>query len=584
MSDKMNKDEARSEFRWVLWWAVGIVILASLPYFWGILVTPPGYHFLGLTHNIDDAAVYLSWMRQVADGHVLFRNLFTNEPTSAGQFNVLFLLMGGVAAVTHLPLIWVFHLFRVCLGVALILAIWQFSKLFLESADQRRLLIPLVGLTAGIGWLIPGAKAPTGPVDVWQPEAITFLSIYLNPLFLAGLILMVGSFYCLVLAQRTGETRHAVCAGLCLLLLGNVHTYDVLTVGIVWACCLLVECFAKRAFPARALALSALAALIALPSIAYQFHLYRIDEVFRARANSPAPSPAIWSLFAGYGLVLAGAIAGAAMSIVPGRRTNSLNAQRSTAHSPLSTLHSPLLLIWAIVGFAIPYLPVAQQRKLVMGLHIPLCILCAYALSHLLTRFPRPVGRGLVLAFILFGTGSNVGFLAQDINLLSIGRTVTIYTLFMSSPALDAMRWLRENTRASDAVFAPPTFALFTPALAGRPVYYGHWSETPDYPDKLREWAALVDPSVPEETETSIILRSRAEYYVVAGETWRPSGEVRGVLEMPPAFTGDDVSVYRVRPNAPRTGEGCQSAPSPRRGEGWGEGGTCRSSTLLRGI
>ena len=61
-----------------------------------------------------------------------------------------------------------------------------------------------MGLSSGIGWLIPHVQSPVGSVDVWQPEAITFLSIYLNPLFLAGLILMLGSFYYLLLARKHG--------------------------------------------------------------------------------------------------------------------------------------------------------------------------------------------------------------------------------------------------------------------------------------------------------------------------------------------------------------------------------------------
>ena len=533
----MNKDESRSELKWVLAWAAAIVLLASIPYLWGIRVTAPGDHFLGLTHNIDDGAVYLSWMRQVADGHLTYINLFTNEPVKAHQFNVLFLLMGAVAGITRLPLIWVYQLFRVLLGVGLILAVWQFSKLFLESANERRLLIPLVGLSAEIGWLMPGLGAPTGPVDNWQPEAITFLSIYLNPLFLAALILMLGSFYFLILAQRTGSVRHAVYAGLSLLVLGNIHTYDVVTVACVWIVYLVVMSVAERRFPTRAISLSALAGVIAVPSIAYQLYLYRIDDIFHARANSPTPSPPIYSFLAGYGLILAGAVVGAALLLA---------RRRTSPDSPLSTLHSPLLLVWSLIGFALPYIPVAQQRKLVMGLHIPLCMLCAYALSNLMARLPRSVGHGLLLAFILFSTGSNVGFLSQDINLLSIERTVTIYSPYLSNSEMAAMRWLRNDAERRGAVFAPPTFALFTPALTGYRVYYGHWSETPDYSGKLREWADFADPSLPAGFRASILVRTRASYFVsTLPGAIRPNGPLSRLMQ--PSFSDGPVTVYRVR-------------------------------------
>ena len=532
----MNGGEARSELRWVCAWAGTVVLIASIPYLWGVLITPPGYHFLGLTHNIDDGAVYLSWMRQIADGRLTYVNLFTNEPVKAQQFNVLFLAMGWSARLTHLPLIWVYHLFRALLGAGLILAVWRFSKLFLECADDRRLLIPLVGLSAGVGWLTPGLGAPTGPVDNWQPEAITFLSIYLNPLFLAALILMVGSFHFLVALHRTGSARHAVCAGLLLLLLGNVHTYDVVTVACVWFVYLVVVGAAERRFPARLVGLSVLAGVIAVPSIAYQLHLYQIDPVFRARANSPTPSPPIWSFFAGYGLVLLGAACGAAWCL-----------RAKPGHDSETRPYNRLLVVWAVVGFVVPYLPVAQQRKLVMGLHIPLCMLCAYALSKLMIRLPRPAGRGLLLAFLLFSTGSNIGFLSQDINLLSIGRTVTHYTPYISDCETAAMRRLRKDTDRRRSVFAPPTFALFTPALAGHRVYYGHWSETPEYAEKLREWMDFVNPDVPLARRERILVGAKAYYYVSTAAETRPPPDLVG-RRLFRVYRAGNAEIYAVSP------------------------------------
>lgn len=336
----MKKTDSRSELKWVILWAVALVALSCVPYIVGMLLTPGGYQFLGLTHNIDDGAVYLSWMRQAADGHFFIRNLFTNEPQAGGQFNILFLMMGLFARVSHIPLIWVFHIFRVGLGVVLIFAVWQFSKLFLEDARQRRLLIPLVGLSSGFGWLIPGTKMPTGSVDVWQPEAITFLSMYLNPLFLAGLVLMIGAFYWLIVAQRTGRMKSAVCAGLHLLVLGNVHTYDVITVGCVWAVYMVAVSIIERKVAWRAIILSAIAAAIAVPSIAYQFHLYQVDEVFKARANSPTPSPAMWAFFF--------------RLWTDSYWRNSWHRNDNTspspgARSPLSTLYSPLPPINSVV-------------------------------------------------------------------------------------------------------------------------------------------------------------------------------------------------------------------------------------------
>lgn len=533
----MSKADTRSELRWVLAWAVAIVLLSSLPYLWGMLITPPGLHFLGLTHNIDDGAVYLSWMRQAADGSFFISNLFTGEPQPARAFNVLFLVMGSLARLSHLPLIWVFHLFRAVLGMALIVAVWRFSRLFMEDARDRRLLVPVVGLSSGLGWLIPGAKAPSGPVDVWQPEAITFLSIYLNPLFTAGLLLMLGTFYFLTLAQRTGRARYAAAAGIAILLLGNIHTYDVVTVACVWTAYLAALWVIERSFPTRPAALSAIAALIGAPSIAWQYHIYRMDEVFRARANTEILSPPVWCFFAGYGLVLLGAIAGGVMLV---------RAWRAAKRG--ARLYAPpalLLFAWSVVGFAVPYIPVAQQRKLVMGLHIPLCILCACALSRMLARLPGGVGRLALVGLVILAAGSNARFMAIDTSLLSIGRTVTIYSPFVGSSEFAAMRWLRENLRQDDVVFAPPDFALFTPAIAGRRVCYGHWSETPDYTGRIRQWLMFVDGSTSAEAREEILRKNRANFLIWV-DTGMPAGVEYPSAQLGEVFSDGHVSVFRA--------------------------------------
>jgi len=469
----MIKQEPIPELRLVLLLAMLIAVLSSVPYLYGLAITPPGYSFLGLTHNIDDAAVYLSWMRQAADGHFFIRNLFTNERQTVLPFNVFFLLLGNFGRIAHIPLVWVYHICRVALGICLVAAAWKFSRLFLEEKRDRLIFVAILGVSSGFGWLMaynPQARS----IDLWQPEAITFLSVYLNPLFLVGQILMIGAFYWLLMAERDGQTRHAIYAGVALLLLGNIHSYDVVTVAFVWIAYIITSAIAARKLPLRTIKLSIIAALVGVPSIAYQFYVYSANSVYRARANSPAPSAELYWFFSGYGLVLAGAIVGMMLSV--------RDRRRSASNFPL------FLIAWSIIGFAIPYIPIAQQRKLIMGLHIPLCILCAYALGI----FVRKGGWIRTLAVVLFVAAtipSNILFLSQDMELLSRADTAPRYAPFMSRYELAAMHWLHENTKVEDTILAPPTFALFVPAMIGRQVYYGHWSETPNYAAKRNEWA-----------------------------------------------------------------------------------------------
>lgn len=503
-------EPTRIERRSVLVWAIGIVLLASIPYMVGLSIAPQGYHFLGLTQNIDDGAVYLSWTRQAADGNIFIRNLFTNEPQPLGQINLLFLIMGNIARFSHLSCITVYHLFRVVLGFALIFAIWKFSVLFIGERRERLLLIPLVGLSSGIGWLIPNVQSPVGSVDVWQPEAITFLSIYLNPLFLCALLLMLGSFYYLILAERAGRARFAVLAGIFLLLLGNIHSYDVLTIACVWLAYVLVSAIIDRRIQWRVVGLSALAAAIGALSILYQIHIYLADPVFRARANTQISSPVVTSFFTGYGLVLLAAIAGIVLLTRCRRKSDSDKAEKSVWL---------FVIVWAVVGFMVPYIPIMQQRKLIMGVHIPLCILAAVALSRVFAKLKPIYALGLGVGLFAIVFQSNSAFMRLDIQLMAVGKTVTWCSPFISNNSLKAIEHLRAISLPESTIMADPQISLFVPGFAGRQVYYGHWSETPEYNKKAAFWAVLMNGSTPPSIKGTILRDIGCDFIVFqAGE------------------------------------------------------------------
>ena len=95
--------------------AVSVMALTLLPYLFGWLLVGADaargwYSWLG--YNLDDSCVYLSWMRQAADGHFFQHNLFTTEPQSGHQFNQLFLALGLLSRITALPTNIVYQILR----------------------------------------------------------------------------------------------------------------------------------------------------------------------------------------------------------------------------------------------------------------------------------------------------------------------------------------------------------------------------------------------------------------------------------------------------------------------------------------
>src|SRR5712691_6443530 len=198
-----------AERRWAWGWALAAMAVASLPYLFLLGVTPPGRVFWGFVNNPDDHCVYLAWMRQAADGHFFLQNLFTGDRQPGRTINLFFWALGLFARFTHLPLALVYHLARFGFGALLLVLVYHLAAFLTEDLLARRAAFGFAALSSGLGWLFWSGSQENpliSPVDAWQPEAITFLSLYANALFCASMASMIGLFLCLLRAQRFGKS------------------------------------------------------------------------------------------------------------------------------------------------------------------------------------------------------------------------------------------------------------------------------------------------------------------------------------------------------------------------------------------
>jgi len=172
-----------------------------------------------------------------------------------------------------------------------------------ESVFARKCAFWTVAFSGGLGWLIWTDKPhPSFPVDVWQPEALTFPSLYTNGLFCVSLALMLGVVICLLLAERHGA-KWAFGAGMCGLALGNIHSYDVIHLTVVWVAYLCGRWAVEGQLPAKALRMAVIAAVVAAPSVAYMAWLYVTEPVFKARADTATWSQLPTGYLLGYGVL-----------------------------------------------------------------------------------------------------------------------------------------------------------------------------------------------------------------------------------------------------------------------------------------
>lgn len=448
MADRSN------EWRWA--WAVALLAvgLSTAPYIYAYLTAPPDLHFSGLLANVGDGYSYLAKMAQGARGEWLFHLPFTPEPHEGGLIYTFYLALGHGARVLDLPLALVFHLARIAAGLACLLVGYAFIMHFADSVAQRRIAFLLLAFSSGLGWLV----VPTGGLstDLRIPESITFYSLIVNPHFPLALALLLLVFLGVLAppVERFGGLGRAALLGVASFALISVQPFTFITLGAVLGPYLAWRGLRERRLPRPGVARMALALAVATPVVLYDAWLLTVNPVMRAwTAQNLTPSPPPWDYLLGYGLVLVLAALGAIRGLRQGdTRTH-------------------FLIIWVVVTALLLYAPFALQRRLSLGLHVPLTILAGRGVSGVV--LPR-LGRRWAAALVAATTLTNALLLLT----LFAGAAQREAQVYLGRDEWAALGWLREHVPAEAVVLAGPESGLFIPAQAGQRVVYGHPFET----------------------------------------------------------------------------------------------------------
>ena len=553
--------------------------LASGPYLYGWLNTPTGSAYSGLTSNIDDCLVYFSWMLEAGRGHVLHHNLFSTEAQNPKLLYIWFVLLGLLAKAIGLPL--AFHLGRILGGAALLCAVVWLLQETVQSERGRKLAFALVCFSSGFGWLGGGynpEKAFTGqPIDTFQPEAITFLSLYYSPLFAPMTALMVVFFASLLKSERTGKLTDLWPACAAGAVLGNSHTYDVvqlLAVAWVYKLFTLLPPFEtqygnanKKASWARLL----IATAACLPTTAYTAWASRVDPLFKARAwtNEGTYTPALWWVLLGFGLPLIYALFSKPFSNPPSNEIHPWPQVMTLDHQALLRgTRKRFLFVWLLVGIAVAYLPVPFQRKMLMGAHLPICLLAGVGLDALTARLSGDFPKIAALFGVLLTVPSNVLYLLADIGRLEANSGTTARRPYLSADDQKVLAYLKEHAAQTDAVLVSPDptsikrYPLsFEPHLnayvagwSGVICYNGHWSETLSYRSKNSAALRFLDARTDDSLRKQFLTENQIRYVLVvnglveiqndqfSGADWR----TRPPAFLEPVLTTDSVILYKV--------------------------------------
>jgi hypothetical protein len=476
--------EWRSVMRWAWRWVLLFLLLSGAAYAVACLWAPEGQVFSGFLVNNDDNQLYLSFMREGARGSWLTTIRTTPEAHAPALLLPVYLVLGKIARVLTLSNESVFHLARLCGGVALLVVAYWLAALCLpgdlpsvggSSLDAMpRSALLLVAFSSGLGWLLVItllADRAIVPVDIRIPETSTFLTVYSSPHFALGVTLQLLTFICYL---QAGSRPWILLGGsVCLLLLSITLVYNVIVVAAAIGSYALIRCGQRRALWTpelrRALALGAPSA----PVILYYVAVLRLDPFWRVAygEHDVVRTPGPLALLLGYGFVLFLAAWGLVIWVRERRWL------------------SPRLLLacWVVSNGLLLYAPLAFQGKLAAGWHVGLCLLAAVGLHQGLLawvhgrRRRHRGGEEAGRAAGLVPTVRNVALILtvpSTLLVALIGFRVALaehyFPYFVPDEDVQAVAWLETHSGPDDVILASYAIGNYVASHSEARSFLGH--------------------------------------------------------------------------------------------------------------
>lgn len=455
---------------WVLPLLLGLALaaLTAIPYLYAYAVQQPGHVFVGFFYLWDDATTYLAKMREGWEGAWAWQNRYTTEASPTAYLFVFWIVLGHIAAVTHLPLIVVFHLARVAAAFALMAAGWLFIKQFVENPTARRFALFFLAFGLGLGLVIWAIGKPvvfdgqTEALDLRMPELSAFYSVLALPHFAWSGVFAALGVPLTLRAIHKGSLSLGLLAGLAWLGQASIHPQMPVLMGGATAVAVLWRRPSPRGWLAGGLAFAIPAPYVLYSYLAFVGNPEVLRWTFHSK-NAVAPET-ISLLFALAPQLLLAAVG------VPG-------AIRRRSREDV------FLLAWLVLLAAVLWLPNPAgdlRRRFFDAIYLPLVVLGARGMYEVVV--PR---LGSLRAKRLFPFSYvAVSAIGSTFLLLAPIGVAADPQYSISTAEYDGLNWL--GTQPQGRVLCMPGVGLYVPAYSSDTVYVGHYDETFDYPAKTK--------------------------------------------------------------------------------------------------
>ena len=437
------------------------------------------------------------------------------------------MVLGVCSRVLDLPPLLVYQAARIANSILLLVSLYVLISLLVRDKPVRRLAFLFAAIGSGFGWLWLGAQAILGiqggaTVDLREPGAVIFTSIMMSPLYTAAYVLMIFVFIMVVRWQQTLRLVYMVLAGAGALALALVHPYDYITVCAVTACFAgLMVLRGSISLRGGAKALLLLVLISTAPMI-YNLHILTTDPVFH-QWNS--------QMFERLGQPLLALLGFGIISLLAFYRYEGIKNLKERDNGYI------FVVAWALTSCVLILAPSNIQRRLLLGMQIPLSILAAEAVySDILPRLAQvgwlarffgqaSVARQQRLTRLLVGA---LLLLAIPTNLCVLGGIVYRQKVAaegcLTTDEVQALKWLETKTGRGEVVLASYDIGNYIPRVSGNSTFIGYYHLTANYVKKVARMNQFFKPEANRD-ERMAFLREYNIRYIYIGEREKRLGQ-----------------------------------------------------------
>jgi len=511
---------------WCLVVSLTILAFSSIPYWVARSVETDELLFRGIFFDEADYSVHLSMMQAGRMGDWIYQMRFTDEEHPTAFLRLFYITLGHISKWIALDAESTFHLARWLFGTFALFAVYQLCQKILPSPNQARAAFFLSVLGSGLGWLqlLLGAPLePISPIDFWLIDAYIFFSISLFPSFSFSLALMAWALYLFLDYLETGNWHTVLWVCLLAVLSQTTNPIAFAVVDSAFAGAVISLWWKNGKIESRHLFTLSIIAFVQIPLLVYNFLILNYDPfwsqfTFQNQTLSPPPLFYILGFFPFWLFALFGIF----------------RAFRERNSSLLA------MTAWVVGGFALAYLPVAIQRRFILGITIPLATLAVHGLSYIIKRIPILLKREnlVYFSYILLASVSSI--------YLSLGLSLFIRTLpvekFYPRDLESALIWLDKNTAPNDFLLADLPTSQLVAQRTRLKVYVGHKMETLQFEDKKLAMESFYAGAAPK----NWLAQTEVRWVIFGPYENKISSSFAAGSELEMVYQNKSVKIYKV--------------------------------------